>query len=150
LVKALDTPGDKRGWEDLLPKKNKPTSDITADKENDISSDNNNDIITDKTSDNASDKSSDSTSDKTNDSDSVTSSDNNSDIISDIDSAMFKPKKQPKYTDLHERRTHYLTKENVEFIDMLYDKYNQDKSETVNRALLLYREWIKKNRKNGK
>jgi hypothetical protein len=109
-------------------------SDISRDNDSDINSDNKSDIISDKISDNVNDNES-----------AITS-----DIISDIDSDMLKPKKQPKYTDLHERRTHYLTKDNIEFIDALYSKYNQDKSETVNRALLLYREWIKKNRKNGK
>jgi hypothetical protein len=104
------------------------------------------DISSDKKSDNKSAIVSDKTSDSVNDVESAITSD----IISDINSDMLKPKKQPKYTDLHERRTHYLTKENVEFIEHLYSKYNQDKSETVNRALLLYREWIKKNRKNGK
>jgi hypothetical protein len=108
------------------------------------------DISRDNESDNKSGVVGDKTSDATRDNESAVTSDNNSDIISDIDSDIFKPKKQPKYTDLHERRTHYITKENIDFIDTLYDKYNQDKSETVNRALLLYREWIKKNRKNGK
>lgn len=97
--------------------------------------------------DNESDNKSDIASDKTSGNESAITSNINSDIISDIDSDMLKPKKQPKYTDLHERRTHYLTKDNIDFIDTLYSKYNQDKSETVNRALLLYREWIKKNRK---
>jgi hypothetical protein len=108
----------------------------------DISSDTNSDISSDNKSDNVNDN----ISDKARDNESAVTSD----IISDINSDMLKPKKQPKYTDLHERRTHYLTKDNVEFIEHLYSKYNQDKSETVNRALLLYREWIKKNRKNGK
>ena len=105
-------------------------SDISRDNE----SDNKSDIISDKISDNVNDNES-----------AITS-----DIISDINSDMLKPKKQPKYTDLHERRTHYLTKDNVEFIEHLYSKYNQDKSETVNRALLLYRMSLKKNKKNGK
>jgi hypothetical protein len=108
------------------------------------------DISRDNESDNKSDATTDKTSDSVNDNESAVASVINSDIISDIDSAMLKPKKQPKYTDLHDRRTHYLTKDNIDFIDTLYSKYNQDKSETVNRALLLYREWIKKNRKNGK
>jgi hypothetical protein len=110
----------------------------------------NSDIIRDNESDNKSDVTTDKTSDSVNDNESAVTSNINSDIISDIDSAMLKPRKQPKYTDLHDRRTHYLTKDNIDFIDTLYSKYNQDKSETVNRALLLYREWIKKNRKNGK
>jgi hypothetical protein len=113
-------------------------SDIIPDKESAIASDINSDV------------SSDNVSDKTNDNRNDNASNNNSDIISDIDSAMLKPKKQPKYTDLHERRTHYLTKENVEFIEHLYDKYNQDKSETVNRALMLYKKMLKKPPKNGK
>jgi hypothetical protein len=110
----------------------------------------NSDISRDNESDNKSDVTNDKASDNVNDNESAVTSNINSDIISDIDSAMLKPKKQPKYTDLHDRRTHYLTKDNIEFIDTLYSKYNQDKSETVNRALLLYREWIKNNRKNGK
>jgi hypothetical protein len=109
-------------------------SDISRDNDSDINSDNKSDIISDKISDNVNDNES-----------AITS-----DIISDINSDMLKPKKQPKYTDLHERRTHYLTKDNVEFIEHLYSKYNQDKSETVNRALLLYRMSLKKPNKNGK
>jgi hypothetical protein len=104
------------------------------------------DISSDKKSDNKSDIISDKISDNVNDNESAITSD----IISDINSDMLKPKKQPKYTDLHERRTHYLTKENVEFIDTLYSKYNQDKSETVNRALSLYKSMLKKTTKNGK
>ena len=106
--------------------------------DSDISRDNESDILSDGKSDASSDN------------ESAVTSNINSDIISDIDSDMLKPKKQPKYTDLHERRTHYLTKDNVEFIEHLYSKYNQDKSETVNRALLLYRMSLKKNKKNGK
>jgi hypothetical protein len=104
------------------------------------------DISRDNESDNKSAVISDKISDGVNDNESAITSD----IISDINSDMLKPKKQPKYTDLHQRRTHYLTKENVEFIEYLYSKYNQDKSETVNRALLLYRMSLKKNKKNGK
>jgi hypothetical protein len=104
------------------------------------------DISRDNESDNKSAVISDKISDGVNDNESAITSD----IISGINSDMLKPKKQPKYTDLHERRTHYLTKDNVEFIDSLYSKYNQDKSETVNRALKLYKDMIKKSRKNGK
>jgi hypothetical protein len=116
--------------EDDEDEKNDHKSDISSDKDSDISSDNKSDVSSDKTRDNES---------------AITS-----DIISDINSAMLKPKKQPKYTDLHDRRTHYLTKENIEFIEHLYDKYNQDKSETVNRALMLYKNMLKKSSKNGK
>jgi hypothetical protein len=118
--------------------KEEALNELYADKESDISSD--------IKSDNVNDIKNDVSSVKTNDNESAITSD----IISDIDSAMLKPKKQPKYTDLHERRTHYLTKENVEFIEHLYDKYNQDKSETVNRALMLYKKMLKKPPKNGK
>jgi hypothetical protein len=104
------------------------------------------DISSDKDGDISSDKKSDVSSDKSSDVESAIASD----TISGINSDMLKPKKRPKYTDLHERRTHYLTKENVEFIDTLYSKYNQDKSETVNRALSLYKSMLKKTTKNGK
>jgi hypothetical protein len=121
------------GYGDLTkePDKNNHNSDISRDNDSDINSDNKSDV------------SSDNASDKTNDN----ASDNESAITSDINSDMLKPKKQPKYTDLHERRTHYLTKENIEFIEHLYSKYNQDKSETVNRALKLYKEMLKNNKK---
>ena len=95
--------------------------------------------------DNNSDNSTAITSDISGDNANIIKKDKKNDINSDINSDMYKPKKQPKYTDLHERRTHYITKENVKFIEGLYARYNQDKSETVNRALNMYREYLKNN-----
>lgn len=113
-------------------------SDITSDAS--INNDNTSDKNINVTKDNADDIDSDTSSDKNNDVDSDINSDNNSDIISDITITL---KKRNKYTDLHERKTYYISKEYIKKIDKLSSKYNLDKSYIVNEALKLFFNSIK-------
>lgn len=117
--------------------------------------DNNNDVTNDKTYDIDSvvsgdvssvvnsDKIDDVYNDNKDDNDSYgnisITSDNNDDVISYIDSYISTTiEKQPKYTDIHTRKTYYIENALLKKIERHKKKYGKDNSKIINDALTLY------------
>jgi hypothetical protein len=141
-------------WLDMMQsKKIEQEGDNTADKKNDNKGDNGNDGTgnngNDNKQDNPPDKVSGITGDNTGDKKSAKKGDKEKpekeDKFKEINKDLYKPKKKEQYVDTHTRRTLYYENTNSSFIDFMKDEFKLDYSETVNRAMNLYREFMHKN-----